>query len=196
MLSDQQALERVRQGDRESYSVIVSRYQHRLHRVAQRILHNDDDAQEVVQDSHIQALEHIDQFAGRSSVLTWLTRIVVNESFTRIRRRRSRPDWNSGEAYESAILVSGRRSPEEEAMGRELGAVVRQAADGLPAGYRLVFVLREVQELSTAEVAGRLGLTENCVKTRLLRAKDALRRHVRPHLEIRRAPHGTGQRAA
>lgn len=185
MLSDEEALERVRHGDRESYEVIVSRYQHRLHRVAQRILHNDDDAQEVVQDSHIQALEHIDQFAGRSSVLTWLTRIVVNESFTRVRRRRSRPDWDSGEAYESAILVSGWVNPEEAAIRRELGRIVRRAADNLPDGYRRVFILREMQELSTAEVAGRLGITENCVKTRLLRAKGALLRHVRPRLENR-----------
>lgn len=148
-------------------------------------MRNDAEAEEVVQDAHLLVFTHLEQFAGRSSFGTWLTRITVNEAVARSRRPARRPPAtvSLADTHLETMLPARLRDPEQQASDGELRRALQAAVDALPPRYRAVFLLREIQEMSTPETARRLGISDACVKTRLLRA----RRLVRERLS-RRAP--------
>ena len=172
-ISDDEAIGRIRSGDINSYEVLAARYHGRLHWAAQRVVHNHADAEDAVQTAHVRALRNIDQYAGRSGYYTWIYSIVVNEARTQMRRSRKRVDI--GEAY-AWTLSSPARSPEQQAIDQEVGRILQQAVHRLPSTYQPVFLLCEMENLSIAETGERLGLSNACVKTRLFRAKNMLRR--------------------
>lgn len=178
-ISDEEAVNRVRGGDSGAYEILVNRHQGRLRRLALGFLRNEADAEDAVQEAHLLALQHLDQFAGRSTFLSWISTITVNQALTHIRRAK-------GSFVSCEDLLEPLRcpalNPERQAMGRELGLVVRGALRTLPVTYRTVFQLREVQNLSTAETGERLGLKAACVKTRLLRARVMMRKSVSARL--------------
>jgi RNA polymerase sigma-70 factor (ECF subfamily) len=153
----------------------------RMYAIARRILGNDAEAEDAVQEAYLRALQCRDQFAGRSSFLTWLTRIVVNEALGRMRRQRRFPTFDVSEAFgenEGVIFTSHLRSPEQEAMENETKRRVATAVGALPEKYRSVLVMTTVEELPGSAVGRRLGITEACVKTRLHRARGLLREHL------------------
>jgi RNA polymerase sigma-70 factor (ECF subfamily) len=162
----------------------MRRHSRRLHSVAARILESEADAEDAVQEAHLHVLARLDQFAGRSSFLTWLTRIVMNEALMRRRARRpSVPiDIPPADGGANVILISGARDPEQEALQEELGRVLQSALGALPEKYRSVFRMREVDEVDVETVAVRLGISHECVKTRLHRAKVLLRRRLRSRI--------------
>ena len=174
-ISDEEAVNRVKEGDPDSYAILVNRHQARLQRLARRLLRNDADAEDAVQNAHLLALQHLDQFAGRASFVSWMSSITVNEALTQMRRRKnclvSCDDFVE-------ILRSPDRSPEQNAVAREAGHVLGAALNRLPETYRMVFYLREVRDLSTNETGARLGLSTACVKTRLLRARIMMRKNL------------------
>jgi RNA polymerase sigma-70 factor, ECF subfamily len=179
-LTDSEVVERVRGGERVLYELLMRRYNQRLYRVARSVVRDDAEAEDVLQDTWVKAYEHLDQFEGRSSFATWVTRIAFYEALARSRKSKR---WTPVEDESGEILAAVEResqveTPEAEAMRGELGEILESAVDALPEGYRAVFVLRAVEQLSTVDTAESLGLTEEAVKTRLHRARALLRRGV------------------
>jgi len=174
-ITDEEAIGRVRRGETSSYGVLATRYHRRLHRLAQKFLRSEADAEDAVQGAHLLALRHIDQYAGRSSYLTWMSTITVNEALSQMRRKKGVVE--TGEEQIGSIR-SPMRDPEQQAIDRDYDGILTAALERLPPAYGEVFRLREMETLSTAETGERLGLTEGCVKIRLVRAKGMLRRRL------------------
>jgi RNA polymerase sigma-70 factor (ECF subfamily) len=182
--TDEELLGRVLAGETALYGILIGRYHTRLFCLALRILRNEADAEDALQEAYIMAMTRLRQFAGRSSFFTWIARITMNEALTRIRGRRRR------QRIEEAVASPGDfhrvyapvATPEQLASRRELDGVLRNSMRALPEGYRRVFEMREIEEVSTADAARSLGLSEECVKTRLHRARALLRRRIDKHL--------------
>jgi RNA polymerase sigma-70 factor (ECF subfamily) len=171
-LTDEQIVERVRAGDIALFEVLMRRYNQRLYRIARSILHNDTEAEDVMQEAYLRAFARLDQFAGRARFATWLTRIAVNEAAARARRVPAPPGIPL--VYEIAPSPDG-EDPEKTAVRGEAQALLDRAIERLSPEDRAVFVMREVEELTTAETAEALGLNEMVVRTRLFRARTRLR---------------------
>jgi RNA polymerase sigma-70 factor (ECF subfamily) len=165
----------VRNGDTSSYEILAIRYARPLHRIAWRLLRNEADAEDAVQSAHLMALKYIHQYRG-SGYFQWMYSIVKNEAHTKMRKGKRLV--SIGDAY-PAYLSSKGRNPEEQVVDRDLEDTLERAVEHLPAAFQPVFQLCEVEEMTAAETAERLGLSGGCVKTRLFRAKHLLRRRLK-----------------
>lgn len=176
-LSDDDVVGRVRAGEIALFEILMRRHNQRVYRAARAILKDDSEAEDVMQDAYVKAYAHLDQFAGRASFATWLTKIAVYEALARIRRRRQveEPEAFSADGDPMAKLTSTAPGPEQQAFAGELRVLVEATVDALPQSYRVVFMLREIEGMTTAETAESLGLNQDTVKTRLHRAKALLR---------------------
>lgn len=183
--------ERLRAGEPEAYEELVRANTGRLLAVARRMLRNEEDAREVVQEAFLSAFRSIERFEGGARLSTWLHRIAVNAALMRLRSRRRKPEDSIEDLLPRfredghfASLPAPWRDPSgESAAGRrELRGRVRESIDRLPERYRTVILLRDIEELDTAEVARMLELSPNAVKTRLHRARQALRNLLDPVL--------------
>jgi RNA polymerase sigma-70 factor (ECF subfamily) len=180
---------RLRAGDNDAFEVVVRTYSGRLLAVTRRILCNDEDARDAVQDALLSAFRSLERFEGGSLLSTWLHRIAVNAALMKLRTRRRKPE----ESIEHLLPVykddghhqetfSSWNEPVDVAMTRaENRALVRSCIDQLPESYRTVLVLRDIEELDTEEAARVLGISGNAVKIRLHRARQALRTLLAPH---------------
>jgi RNA polymerase sigma-70 factor (ECF subfamily) len=184
-LSDEQVVGRVLAGETELFELLMRRYNQRIYRTVRSLLGSEAEAEEVMQQSYAAAFEHLAEFRGGARFSTWLVRIAVNEALGRLRRRGRHERWLASvdpdteqELGLPGLAGAAPRGPEEEAMGRELLAVLEAAVDRLPADHRAVFVLREVERLSTAEAAEVLGVSEEALRVRLHRARLALREEL------------------
>ncbi len=177
--TDEQVVARVLQGDTEMFEIIMRRYNQRLYRVARAILRDDGEAEDVMQDAYVRAFQHLDQFAGRAKFSTWLTRIAVNEALARAHRQ-TRFDGLEElvETHGDSMMASQAPSPEQQTSNGELKHLLEAAMLALPEHYRAVLVMRDVEEMSTAEAAACLDLSEENVKVRLHRARALLRREL------------------
>lgn len=172
-------------GDRAEFARLVDAYSGPIYRLGLRMLGREQDAEDVLQNTFLQALTHIANFEGRSSLSTWLYRIAANEALMLLRRKRPEvniddtdsEDDNSDELSPSQFVDWG-ALPEEELLSAEGRKALDQAVQNLPETLRLVFVLRDIQDLSIKDTADALGLTETNVKTRLLRARLRLREQL------------------
>jgi len=174
--SDEQLIDRVRAGDVGIFAELVQRHNRRIYRVARAILRDDTEAEDTVQQVHLAAYLHLEQFEGRASYATWITRIAIREALGRAASVRRRLDHGAVDVERAEERVrSELPSPEELASSRELVELLEAALDALPEAYRLVFMLREVERLSTAETADCLGMSEDNVRVRLHRARGLLR---------------------
>lgn len=187
-------LEALRAGDEGAYERLVRENSPRMLAVARRILRNEDDAQEVVQDAFLSAFRGLDRFAGGSRISTWLHRITVNAALMRLRTRRRKPETSIEELL-PRFLEDGhhaeppgawRWSGEELLQRKEAREAVRAGIEKLPENYRNVLLLRDIEELDTAEVAELLEVTPGAVKTRLHRARQALQALIDPLLREER----------
>jgi RNA polymerase sigma-70 factor (ECF subfamily) len=175
---------RARQGDVQAFEQLVKQYDRQVFRIAQHITQNREDAEDVVQDAFLKAYEKLDQFQGNSKFYTWLVRIAVNESLMRLRKRRTGrmvsidEDVETEEGSMPRDLAEWRPDPEVQYGQSELAEILRKTIQGLPPGFRVVFVLRDVEGLSTEETAETLGLSVPAVKSRLLRARLQLRERL------------------
>jgi RNA polymerase sigma-70 factor (ECF subfamily) len=179
--SDEEIVRRVRTGDTALFEVLVRRHNQRLFRVARAILKDEAEAEDVMQQAYVNAYTHLDQFEERARFGTWLTRIAVYEALARLRKRGRFEEVDAmAESHETAMerLASRDRSPEDLALNRELRGILESSFDALPEIYRSVFLLREVEAVSTTETAECLGITEDTVKTRLHRARALLRHEL------------------
>lgn len=175
--TDEEVVERVRAGDTALYEVIMRRYNQRLYRVARAIVRDEGEAEDVMQDAYVRAYQSLYQFAGAAPFSSWLTRIAVNEALRRLRLRERNPQLDDArnDQEDSMSFLDPSPTPEQGASMSELGHLLEEAVLGLPMPYRAVVMLRDVEELSTAETAAALDLTEQNVKVRLHRGHAMMR---------------------
>lgn len=175
--TDEDIVERVKAGDTALFEIIMRRYNQRLYRVARSILHDDAESEDVMQDAYVRAYQHLDQFAGLAPFSAWLTRIAVHEALSRLRlRNRNLPlDDDDEEGGLRMNMAEPSLDPEQNASRAELGHLLEEALLGLPAQFRTVVMLRDVEELSTAETAQVLDISEDNVKVRLHRGRAMAR---------------------
>jgi RNA polymerase sigma-70 factor (ECF subfamily) len=184
-LSDAEVVERVRGGAAGLYELLMRRYNQRLFRIIRSVVSDDEEAEDILQDTWVRAYEHLDQFEGRAGFATWAGRIALHEAWARARKSRR---WTPLEGPEGEMMpeVLGRgkspETPETQVIRKQLGQVLQSAVDELGETYRPVFVLREVEQMSTVETAETLGLSEEAVKTRLHRARALLRQVLEERL--------------
>ena len=170
-----------RGGDREAFRAVMQRMNQRLFRIARGIVGSDHEAEDVLQESYVRAFAAIGSFRGESQLATWLTRIVINEAHGRLRRQRPTVEVDAIEAAQAGGQVlafpsrTGGEDPEGAAAHSEIRRLLERAVDDLPEPFRLVFMLREVEECSAEETAQALGIKPQTVKTRLFRARRLLR---------------------
>ncbi|RPI88509.1 MAG: sigma-70 family RNA polymerase sigma factor [Chloroflexi bacterium] len=178
------SLEALQAGDRGEFARLVEAYSAQIYRLALKMLNNPQDAEDILQETFIKAFRHIKGFNGRSAISTWLYRIATNEALMHLRRKR--PDQVSidepvetpeGE-MEPVQIVDWCCLPEEELMSSEGRELLDKAADVLPESLKIVFLLRDIEGLSTQEVGDVLNLSETAVKTRLSRARMRLREEL------------------
>ncbi len=177
-------VERAKAGDTAAFEQLVKQYDRQIYRTALHITQNREDAEDITQDVFFKAYQKLEQFQGNSKFSTWLVRIAVNESLMRLRRRKTSRTVSMDqdvETEEGAIprdFAEWRPNPEQIFSQSELGDILRKTIAGLPPGFRTVFTLRDIENLSTEETAEALGLSVPAVKSRLLRARLQLRERL------------------
>jgi RNA polymerase sigma-70 factor (ECF subfamily) len=176
--SDAAVIGRIRGGEIDAFEVLMRRYNQRVYRAVRSILSDEDEVEDVMQEAYVRAFTHLADFEGRAAFSIWLVRIAVHEALARARKSRRFDPLSDADDDASASV-----DPEVNMSSKETRALLESAIDGLRGGFREVFVLRAVEELSTAEVAECLGIREETVKTRYFRAKEALRAALIERLE-------------
>jgi RNA polymerase sigma-70 factor (ECF subfamily) len=180
--ADGELIERIRAGQTALYETLMRRHNQRLYRIARTILRNPEEAEDVVQEAYVRAYTHLDQFAGAAKFSTWLTKIAVHEAWARLRKRSrmggADPTKDTEKPSGMESLESTIHDPEEQTFEKQVLGLLETAVDALPDNLRSVFVMREIEEMTTAETAESLGLSEATVKVRLHRARKLLRRDL------------------
>lgn len=190
-VDDRELLGRIAGRDASAFAALMRRHNGALYRVARSILGNDADAQDALQEAYISAYRHVASFRGEAKVLTWLTRIVVNQSLAQ-RRSRTRdrsvvPFAERADALpdeEIAALADPAESPESATIRADMRRLLERKIDTLPVAFRAVFMLREVSGLSVEETAACLAIPEATVRTRLFRARSLLRESLALDLDL------------
>jgi RNA polymerase sigma-70 factor (ECF subfamily) len=189
--SDEAALlARLRAGEDAAYEELLRAHGGRLLAVARRFLRNEDDAQDALQDAFLAVFRSIDRFEGSARVSTWLHRIVVNAALMKLRTRRRKPETSIDDLLPDFLedghlanpATEWRKAPEAEVARRELRDLLLAKIHELPEGHRNVLLLRDIEDLDTEETARLMGISTAAVKTRLHRARLALRGLLEPHL--------------
>ena len=179
-LSDAAIVERVLAGERSLYEVLMRRHNTRLYRAARAILGNDRDVEDVMQDAYVRAYQHLARFEGRAQFSTWLTRIAVHEALSRMHKAGRIEEWDAmSDTRQDAICASRAASdPESDAASSEVNRLLERSIENLPEDYRAVVMLRDVEQMSTAETAECLSISEDNVRVRLHRGHAMLRKEI------------------
>jgi len=170
-----------REVDKAAFSELVRSYEGKIFRLAQHVTQNREDAEDVLQETFMKAYEHLDQFKGDSKFYTWIVRIAVNQALMKLRRRKTDKTVSIDETIDTGEdtvvreIAAWDENPEQQFSRDELGSILDTAVSSLEPLYRSVFVLRDIEELSTEETAEALGLSVPAVNSRLLRARLQLR---------------------
>jgi RNA polymerase sigma-70 factor, ECF subfamily len=196
-VSDELSLvQAAKKGDVGAFGELVKRYDRNVFRIALHITQNREDAEDVVQDAFLKAYENLEQFQGQSKFYTWLVRIAVNEALMKLRRRRPErmvsldQEVQTEEDSMPREVADWSPNPEQLYNQAELRDILGKTIQGLPPGFRTVFVLRDVEGLSTEETAQALELSVPAVKSRLLRARLQLRERLNRYFKKRQAGDG------
>ena len=183
-------------GDVTAFEELVRRYDRNVFRIAQHITHNREDAEDVVQDAFLKAYENLNQFQGQSKFYTWLVRIAVNEALMKLRRIKPGRTVSLDEEVKTEDdslpreVADWSPNPEQQYNQAELKDILSRTIQGLPMSFRTVFVLRDVEGLSTEETAEALDLSVPAVKSRLLRARLQLRERLNRYFQKRESGDG------
>lgn len=178
-LKDEDIVADVLEGHTALFEILMRRHNERVYRAVRAILRDDSEAEDVMQQAYVNAYAHLRQFNRRAQFSTWLTRIAINEALARVRRKRNYQCVDDDTLdMESSMSGAALPDPERQAAAGELREVLESAIDRLADGAREVFVLRDVEGMNTAEVAAALDVSEDVVKTRLSRARSAIRRDL------------------
>ena len=177
--SDAALIQQVLAGNTAVFELLMRRYNERVYRAARSIVRDEAEAEDVMQQAYVNAFTHLRQFNGSARFSTWLTRIAINEALSRVRRLGRYEAFDEElSKVEPFMSRTPADNPERQAFSHELAGLLEWAIDRLPNGMREVFVLREIEGLSTAEVADCLGVSEDVVKTRLSRGRAQLRQRL------------------
>lgn len=175
--TDEAIVHRVVAGEVALFEILMRRHNQRIYRIVRGILDDDGESEDVMQDAYVRAYQHLAQFEGRSSFVTWLTRIAMHEAFARAARMKRQtsldPDTAAARAGE---VLSFDSTPEQKVANMELRTALEKAIVSLPVKYRSVIIMRDVEEMTTAEAASALEISEEAVKVRLYRARALVRR--------------------
>src|ERR1700727_2047625 len=188
---EMQLVRRAKRGDNSACEELVRRYDRNVCRIAQHITQNREDAEDVVQEAFLKAYGNLAQFQEQSKFYTWLVRIAVNEALMKLRRRRPERTVSLDEEIKTEDdslpreIADWSPNPEQQYNQSELREILSKTIQGLPPGFRTVFVLRDVEGLSTEETAAALELSVPAVKSRLLRARLHLRERLGKFFEKR-----------
>jgi RNA polymerase sigma-70 factor, ECF subfamily len=172
---------RAKAGDGQAFTELVNQYERKIYRLAKHITQNDEDAEDVLQEAFLKAYEHLDNFQGNSKFYTWIVRIAVNEALMKLRKRRGDrtvpldDPIDTGEEMVTREIAVWDDNPEQRYSREEIQEILDQAVETLKPDFRTVFILRDIEELSTEETAEALSISIPAVKSRLLRARLALR---------------------
>lgn len=180
-LPDEELIERVLAGEKDLYEILVRRYNERLYRVARAIVRNSEEAADIVQEALVRAFAQLGQFSGAAKFSTWLTKIAVYEALARLRRRARTINLEMADSGSQSVvdmLESSTPSPEHQTLRSQALEILEAAVDALPPALRSVFMMREIEEMSTRETAECLDISEEAVKIRLHRARKLLRRDI------------------
>ena len=180
--SDMDVIKRVLSGEKELFEILLRRNNQTLYRVIRSYLKNDDDIRDAMQEAYLKAYDKLQQFQGNSAFSTWLIRIGINEALLRIRTiKKTRPLYANEDLQSekiSQISDSKQMNPEKKIIHKEMEALIEQAIDSLPANYRTIYMLKEVEGLENEEIASCLSLSGSNVKVRLHRAKNLLKNEL------------------
>src|SRR5215475_11498988 len=180
-VDESQLVAQARAGDATAFNELVRRYEGKIFRLAQHVTQNREDAEDVLQETFLKAYEHLDQFKGDSKFYTWIVRIAVNQALMKLRRRKTDKSVSLDETIDTGDdtvtreIAAWGEDPEQQFSREELGEILDGAIQSLAPAYRSVFLLRDVDDLSTEDTAEALGLSVPAVKSRLLRARLQLR---------------------
>ncbi len=172
---------RAKAGDDTAFTELLTRYERKIYRLAKNITQNDEDAEDVMQEAFLKAYSHLDSFQGNSKFYTWIVRIAVNESLMKLRKRKSDKlvsldeQVDTGEDMVPREIAVWEDNPEAQYSQEELRGILDKSVESLAPIFRSVFVLRDIEDLSTEETAEALGISIPAVKSRLLRARLQLR---------------------
>jgi RNA polymerase sigma-70 factor (ECF subfamily) len=191
-MTDAELAQRIGQGDQQAFVLLMRRHNQKLFRTARSILRDDAEAEDALQDAYLQAYRAIGQFRGDAKLSTWLTRIVVIESIARSRKSSRRAavtplfpgDEPDNLTTQATMEPDHPDSPEHGAMRAQVRALLEQALDGLPEVFRVVFMLRAVEEMSGEEVAASLGIPEATVRSRFFRARAMMRASLSSQFDL------------
>jgi RNA polymerase sigma-70 factor, ECF subfamily len=178
--SDEQIVQRVVQGDRALFEILMRRNNTRVYRAVRSLLRDESEVEDAMQAAYVRAYAKLDTFRGGSRFSTWLIQIALNEALGRLRQKRRHPAVSLTLVEDTPMPSNSTPplTPEAQLSQRELSVVLERAVDSLPELYRVVFMLRDVDGMDTADAARALGVTEDVVKTRLSRARAALRQQI------------------
>src|SRR5271169_5819407 len=188
-----------KRGDDSAFEELVRRYDRNVFRIAQHITQNREDAEDVVQEAFLKAYGNLAKFQEQSKFYTWLVRIAVNEALMKLRRRKPERMVSLDEEVKTEEdslpreVADWSPNPEQQYNQAELREILTKTIQGLPSGFRTVFVLRDVEGLSTEETAEALGLSIPAVKSRLLRARLQLRDRLTKYFKRGRTETGPGE---
>jgi RNA polymerase sigma-70 factor (ECF subfamily) len=188
-LTDEVLVERVRSKDVAAFEELLGRYENKLYRLAMRFVRNENDAQEILQDAFLSAWRNLPGFEGRAQFGSWMYRVTVNAALMFLRARSRHPEVMLDDVEPAILHKAAEQSvhgssedwsqrPDEQLQSEELRRHIQDAADALPEGLRTVFLVRDVEGMSTEETAELLGLSLPAVKTRLHRARLAMREAI------------------
>jgi RNA polymerase sigma-70 factor (ECF subfamily) len=181
-------VERAKRGDEQAFRTIMERHNRRLYRLARTVLRDDAEAEDTVQEAYLRAFSALSGFRGEASLATWLTRIALNEALSRKRKQRPTTELAAAEIVPptSAQIIAfpnlNVTDPERTMAQDQIRKLLESSIDALPEAFRVVFVLRDVEEMSTEEAASFLGIRPETVKTRLHRARRMLREALHEHV--------------
>lgn len=180
---DDALVARLRGGDMKALEILMRRYNQLLFRIARSIVGEDDEAMDVVQETYVTAWYRLQQFHGAGSFAAWLCRIARNDAVTRLRKSQRMEFSIDDPERDVPYAAPVDEEPAHVLANQQLRRLLEEAIDRLPVDYRCVYVLRAVQQLSTAETALSLDISEDLVKTRFLRARRALQKTLDGHLK-------------
>jgi len=170
-LSDEELVLRILNGEKHLYEILIRKFNQQLYRISMSIINDDQEAEDIMQITYLNAYRQLENFKHQSSFNTWLTRILINESLLHKKRKLKQEKTLMENTYNDSHF----ETPLNNLMNKELKSILEKAIAELPEKYRLVFVMREVQGMSTNETMAALELGESNVKIRLTRAKEMLR---------------------
>ena len=181
--TDEQLVDAFRNGDEKAFETIIFRYKHRLTRLAWSVVHNEDDAMDVVQESFIKVYRKLHSFQGTSKLYTWLYRIVMNHSIDYVRKRPSAMIVPVDEMLHEPASKDKSMQPDIHLLNKELNKKIFEAVDKLPEKQKKAVILREVEDLSYNEMAEIMNCTVGTVMSRLYYAREKLRKILKSYVE-------------